>query len=191
LTTNGHTDEFVKWCGPNHVILAYVPGKQDPRTLEGRTQFRLETINKILTNKGIQIYRIPVAPPKVYNVSEGSGTYDGFFDMSYSSDGPYWTNKTLVGELITSAFENGANAVPIISARSYLNLVVTNKNIIVPAYGDKVRDKESLMLLQKIFELPGNPTGRTRKVIQVLSADAINTGGGGMHCITQNQPVGL
>lgn len=189
LTTNGHTDEFVKWCGPNHVLLAYVPGKQDCNTMDGRTQRRLEIIKDILKKKKINIYPIPTAPEKVYNVSEGSGTYDGFVDMSYVSSG-YYSKQDLTGELLLTPFEeDGLTNSPIVPARSYLNLVITNSHVIVPAYGDKKRDADALFVLKQVFQDPGNPTGRVRKVVQVRSADSINAGGGGMHCITQNQPI--
>lgn len=189
LTTNGHTDEYVKWCGPNHVLLAYVPGTYAAETMEGRTQRRLRVIEDILVRKKINVYRIPTAPEKVYNVSSGSGTFTGYIDMSYSSSG-YYTNEDLIGELVMTPFtKNGFGSVPIVAARSYFNMVITNEHVIVPAYGDAQRDGEALSVLRQVFEAPGNPSGRSRKVVQVLSADSINTGGGGMHCITQNQPI--
>lgn len=189
VTTNGHTDEYVKWCGPNHVLLAYVPGKYASHTMEGRTQKRLQVIKDILVKRNIKVYPIPTAPEKVYDVSSGSGTFTAFLDMSYSSSG-YYSDENLVGELVMSPFtKNGFGSIPVVAARSYLNLVLTNTHIIVPAYGDSKRDTEALKVLQQVFEVAGNPTGRSRKVVQVMSADAINTGGGGMHCITQNQPL--
>lgn len=68
-------------------------------------------------------------------------------------------------------------------------MVITNEQVIVPAYGDAQRDGEALRVIRQAFEAPGNPAGRSHKVVQVFSVDSINTGGGGMHCITQNQPI--
>jgi agmatine/peptidylarginine deiminase len=113
--------------------------------------------------------------------------------MTYTNCGPYYPcpqSTTIAGNLVPSIYGNGLST-PIVSARSYLNAVVTNDNVILPVYNTPDTDNEAYNIFRQVFELPGNPTGRIRKVVKVLSQDAINAGGGGMHCITQNEPVGL
>lgn len=187
ITTNGHTDEYVKWYGPNHVLLAYVPGVYAPETMEGRTQYRLNVIRDILISKGINIKLVPSAPEIVLNVSTWSDTYSAFIDMVYVTNGAYWNISSLVDQPIMSIYPEN-KPVPIVSARSYMNAVVTNSHVLVPKYGDP-RDQEAYQAFYEAFQKPGNPSGRSRIVVQIKDLDSINAGGGGMHCITQNQPL--
>lgn len=62
---------------------------------------------------------------------------------------------------------------------SYLNFYPVNGGIIVPAFGDKNDDKAA-NILQDLFP--------DRKVVQVSSME-ITMGGGGIHCITQQEPA--
>lgn len=187
ITTNGHTDEYVKWYGPNHVLLSYVPGVYSSETMEGRTQYRLNAIKDIITARGINVKLVPSAPEKVLTVDKTSGTYTGFLDMTYVTNGPYWSGSDLTGKLLMSIYSKGTTTVPVVSARSYMNAVVTNTNVLIPMYGS-TRDDEAYQAFYEAFEAPGNPTGLRRKVVQIRDLDSINGGGGGMHCITQNQP---
>jgi len=73
-----------------------------------------------------------------------------------------------------------------IPALSYLNFLVTNAVVLVPAYWhqglpEREREKDELArdTLQRLF--PG------RRVVQINPL-AVNWSGGGMHCITQQQP---
>ena len=73
-----------------------------------------------------------------------------------------------------------------VAAASYLNFLVANDVVLVGKYWKeglskkiKKRDEEAWAILQKAF--PG-------KTIIALDALAINYGGGGMHCITMNEP---
>ena len=86
-------------------------------------------------------------------------------------------------------FYGETEEIPFIAARSYLNFVITDKYVLVPAY-DNERDQDALNVLKRVFESSSdNHTGRVRKVVQIRNLDAVNSGGGGMHCISQNQPA--
>jgi agmatine deiminase len=63
---------------------------------------------------------------------------------------------------------------------SYANLYLPNDGVVVPVAGD-LKDAEALAQIADVF--PG------REVVGVLG-NAINAGGGGPHCITQQIPVG-
>ncbi|MFO8150435.1 MAG: agmatine deiminase family protein, partial [Trueperaceae bacterium] len=65
-------------------------------------------------------------------------------------------------------------------AASYANWYVANGVVIVPTYGD-VHDGRALEILRPLFA--------DREVIG-LPARALVTGGGGWHCVTQQQPAG-
>ena len=63
---------------------------------------------------------------------------------------------------------------------SYTNFYIANGGIVMPAYEDAA-DDEAFRTLRKVFS--------DREVIQVPALDIVK-GGGGIHCITQQQPSG-
>jgi agmatine deiminase len=76
----------------------------------------------------------------------------------------------------------------LVPSSSYLNYVITNGLVLLPAYwqpgmGDAVkkRDAEVLALFKKHFP--------DRKLVQINPL-TLNYASGGMHCVTQQQPVG-
>lgn len=65
-------------------------------------------------------------------------------------------------------------------AGSYANFYIVNGGVIVPTFDD-VHDKPALETLQKLFP--------ARKVVGVYAREIL-LGGGNIHCITQQQPLG-
>lgn len=63
---------------------------------------------------------------------------------------------------------------------SYMNFLITNKGIITPQYDD-VNDKLAIKQLEKIFP--------DHKVVGVKTKEVVY-GGGNIHCITQQRPIG-
>jgi agmatine deiminase len=63
--------------------------------------------------------------------------------------------------------------------RSYINSYLANDTVIVPGYGDNEGDKVAVETFQRLFP--------DREIVQV-QIEAIAEGGGGIHCITQQQP---
>lgn len=197
LTTNGHTDEFVRWVDENTVLLAYVPngGNLDPKSVDGRTWFRLEQIRLFLISKGIDIIRIPTPPEHVEYLGPGACAYDSVLDM-YFTGGTYYdpllrTRVDATGVPILSIYPKGS-AVPFYSARSYLNWIVTDSYVLMPRYGDDpALDTEAFNIMKQVFASVSARTGINRTVVQIDNIDRLNLCGGGMHCITQNQPLPL
>jgi agmatine deiminase len=62
---------------------------------------------------------------------------------------------------------------------SYINFVFANGGLIVPSFGDPA-DDPAFRIFQNLFP--------DRKIIQLLADDLV-IGGGGMHCITQQEPA--
>ena len=62
----------------------------------------------------------------------------------------------------------------------YINFYIANGLVVMPWFGDKYSDDAARATVEDCF--PG------RRVVQ-LRMDAIATGGGGIHCITQQQPA--
>lgn len=64
-------------------------------------------------------------------------------------------------------------------AAGYINFYVVNGAVIMPEFGDAIADGKAKSTLQDLFP--------NREIVQ-LNIDAIAAGGGGIHCITQQQP---
>lgn len=64
---------------------------------------------------------------------------------------------------------------------SYVNYYVCNKAVILAEFGDRDTDSEAALTLKRLY--PG------REII-ALNVDAIGEVGGGIHCATQQQPIG-
>ncbi len=65
---------------------------------------------------------------------------------------------------------------------SYINFYLANQGIVMPAFGHTKADDAAYHLFCALFP--------DRKIIQIEVID-IFTGGGGIHCITQQQPLNL
>jgi len=91
-------------------------------------------------------------------------------------------------------FEDGTvipegSRITVVSATSYLNFLITNGIVLTPVYWKQGRpasmaakDNRMKQILQKAFP--------DREIVGI-NPEAINVGGGGIHCITQQQPVGV
>ena len=62
---------------------------------------------------------------------------------------------------------------------SYVNFYLPTGGLIMPAFGDKA-DDEARSILADVFP--------DRRIVQIEANDIIQ-GGGGIHCITQQQPI--
>lgn len=63
---------------------------------------------------------------------------------------------------------------------SYVNFALTNGAVITAQFGDRGRDRDCRQTLREAF--PG------RDVVQ-LNVDRLHRGGGGIHCVTQQEPA--
>jgi len=182
---NGHADEFLRFVTPNTVLLAWETAPNAPaktpvekiiRWLQERNHERLEQVYDIIsretTESGepIRVVRIPTPVPTLDALKTGDGAYDYF--AAYDR----WEDGSTMPEVMLGVW----NA-------SYVNYVPTNDLVIVskfwrPGLSFEIlkRDNEARAVLEEVF--PG------RKITQVY-AENVNRGGGGMNCITQQQPA--
>lgn len=63
--------------------------------------------------------------------------------------------------------------------RSYINFAVTNGGLVIPAFGDRADDKAAQLIA---MAFPG-------RTIMQIDANPIVAGGGGIHCITYEEPA--
>lgn len=177
ITTNGHTDEIARFINDSTILFAEIDtaSGKDPIAMENHR--RVEENFKILSKatdqdgKPFTIVRMPLAATLFSTLSPGDNVYEFIKTLDYK-DG--------------SNFPAG-QPVKVIAALSYLNFIIANKVIIGqtcwrPGMPNewKIKDEKAAQVLQTVF--PG------RKVI-MIDALAVNLGGGGIHCISMQQPA--
>jgi len=177
ITTNGHIDEFARFVNDSTILLAQVDSAVSGDPIAAENFKRIEENYKILAaatdqdGKPFTIVRLPLNRTVYSTLSPGDWVYDYLKTLNYQ-DG--------------SSFPDG-DTIKVIAALSYLNFIITNKVIIGQSCWRegmpdelKLQDEKALKVLQSVF--PG------RKVI-MIDALAVNLGGGGLHCISMQQPA--
>lgn len=176
FTTNGHIDEFARFVDANTILLAQVDEEERNDPIGQENHRRMEVNYNLLKNavdqdgKPFKIIRMSLPKPIIEPMSAGDSVYDYISELEYL-DG----SKFPVGKPVKT-----------IAAASYLNFFITNQVILAPKYyhegGDprvKALDEKAKASLEQAF--PG------RKVI-MIDALSVNWGGGGIHCITKQEP---
>lgn len=167
-----HIDEFCRFVSPNTIFLADITEKEAQKdSLNSISYERLKTNFDILKNatdqdgKPFKIIRMPVA--ETITATFKIDSTDSYSQMYFIGSNP--------GETITY-----------ILATSYLNFLITNKAVLMPSYWKegrsqsiKLKDMKAREIMERAFP--------DRKIIQI-DVDALNHGGGGIHCATQQQP---
>ncbi len=176
VTTDGHIDEFARFVNDSTVLLAQVDSTDfdDPIALENHQ--RMEENYQILSRETDQdgnsfhILRMPLPKTALHKMAPGDYVYDYIKTLDYR-DG--------------STFPAG-DTINVVAAASYLNFLITNSVVLGQKYWRegldeeiKRRDEEAQKVLESAFP--------NRKII-MLDALAVNLGGGGIHCISMQQP---
>lgn len=172
-TTGGHLDEFCRFFSSNQMLLAQVSEQEaatDPIAAVNYTI--LADAYRVLSNSTDQdgnpfeIRRIPTPSVQYRLIQPTEAMYSQFLaKLKYSGDAP--------------VFPDG-KPVYIVRSSSYANFLVTNGLVIVPKYGDSDKDSEAHQALSEAF--------LNRDIVQI-DPTPINYAGGGIHCITQQQPA--
>ena len=178
LTTNGHVDEYARFVNDSTIMLASVDAASRTNPLELETGKRMDVNYEILKNatdpdgKHFTIIRMHMPYPVLSTMQPGDGVYDILSNYIYA-DG--------------TVFPKGKQ-INVVAAASYCNFLIANDRVLVAKYYKpgmdnkiKIRDEEAQQILQKTFP---------NKKIIAIDALAVNFGGGGMHCITINEPGG-
>lgn len=177
VTTNGHIDEFARFVNDSTIVLASVKPEDRNDPVGAENHRRMEENYAILKNatdqngKPFRIMRMPLPPLVLEKMRPGDSVYDFISKLTYQ-DGSTFP----VGEEVT-----------VIAAASYLNFLITDEVVIGQKYYSdgmdktiKARDQEAEEILKQLFP--------QRKIV-MINALAVNFGGGGIHCITMNEPL--
>jgi agmatine deiminase len=176
LVTNGHVDEFARFVNDSTILLAQVDSADLDDPVAQENHRRMEENFQILKNardqngKPFKIIRVPLPPLLLQTMRPGDVVYDALSGMDFQDGSKFPTGKS----------------VQVIAAASYLNFLITNKTVIAPKYYQKgrsevlkKRDAQVNKILQNVFP--------DRKIV-MLDVMAVNLGGGGIHCITMQEP---
>jgi hypothetical protein len=185
FTTNGHIDEFLRFVSPDTVLLASerralgtpaTPVDELRSWLQDQNHVRLERVYDIIsretTESGepLRVIRIPMPEITFEVFLPGDGTYD------YYAAYDRWEDGSTLPEVMLAVWP-----------ASYINYVPTNDLVLLPKFWKPGRPLPSLVKdvaarATLKYAFPG------REVVQIYSEN-INRGGGGMNCITQQQPA--
>lgn len=179
ITTGGHVDEHTRFASPNTILYTHISeeeAKKDPIAAENKK--RMEANLKVLKSakdqdgRSFELVSMPSAPAIYETLKAG----DGVYDYLVANDSMNRFNPIPKGQPIQ-----------VLLATSYLNFLISNKVVLAQKYWKpgapeawKELDKKAMAILRKTFP--------SRKVI-ALDARAVNIGGGGIHCNTQQKPL--
>ena len=150
--TNEHVDNICAFVAPGEVVLAWTEDENDIQYAMSKAC--LDYLEKAVDAKGrhIKVHKLPLPKPVTITKEECDGL-DACWDEPTRSP----------GERL---------------AASYVNFYISNKNIVMPGFGDPA-DKKAKKILQDLFP--------DREVVQIYARDIL-IGGGNIHCITQQIP---
>ncbi len=177
ITTGGHVDEFVRFVKEDTILLAEIKEEEvkgNEILKEGRRVLEetYKIVSKATDNNGIpfKIIRLPTPELLYETISDEDEVFKTLQSFEFK-DG---------SKLIKGKKEK------IILATSYMNFLVTNGVVLMQSYYKPGRSKIFLekdlateKILQSIYP--------DRKII-MINPENLNIGGGGIHCITQQQP---
>lgn len=176
--TGGHTDEFVRFVGPRTILLAWVDEvEKDLNPINRMNYDRLSNNLKILENATdqngwpFQIIKVPL-PDLISEEITIKERREDAWDLSYSPYGFDPGDNVKLGDKLIK-----------VGASSYLNYLVTNGAVLLPTYTGLGSSPEKEERVREIFTkvFPG------RELI-FLDVKYLNYSGGGIHCITQQEP---
>lgn len=141
----------------------WLPGMKDADITDSHIDFYV----KFVTPQEILIHR--VSNPKVPDHQITTETHEKLkalypLDEAHILHGPEKINVS------NDDFEE--------FAASYINYYVCNAGVVLPAFGDSRRDGEAREKVQQFYP--------DREIVQ-MNIDAIAIGGGGIHCLTQQE----
>ena len=181
IGTGGHTDELCRFVGPSTVVLAglggdymkkygYIPSQI---VVEGEARCAVD-YNILKRHKvggrHLTIARLPLPEVALLEVGKGDGIY------------------SLIQQVAATPVKGRVKIAP---ASSYVNFLVTNKQVFVPAFSRGCKLPGVRAKLEKTDEMARRTFRRLfpkREIIQINNM-AYNVGGGGFNCTYSSQPL--
>ncbi|MBD3232084.1 alpha/beta fold hydrolase [Candidatus Dependentiae bacterium] len=178
MAAGGHVDEFCRFVGSRKILLVQVTEEQAQKSPIAKISYdNMEENYKLLQKQTdenghpLEIIRFPLPDDLIYEIDER--------DPKFKQIRYYHTK--MQSPLIIQ--EPAKYILP----ASYCNYLISNNVILLPRYykpgrsnSFKKTDQEAFDTLQKCFP--------KHKIIQI-NPEPINAGGGGMNCISNEQPA--
>ena len=175
---NNHADEFCRFIDPSTILLAEVSEEDAAKdSIAAENRRRMEVNYEILKNavdqdgNPFRIVRIPMPETIYFTAQPTDESYLALLSSAKYTDG----NTFPIGQPIQ-----------IVPATSYCNFLISNDIVLAQKYAapglpDAVREKDeaALRVLKELFP---------NRTVIAINTTALNFGGGGIHCTTQQQP---
>lgn len=178
MGANGHIDEYVRFVNDSTVVIAQIDSADavaDQLAAADR-EILLENLAELKAARDAQgrPFRIVTLPAPALHLHTWTGPL------------PEWAKRRDEMGAWFRGYEVG-DTIRWVPAVSYMNFFITNGVVLVPRYWreglperEREKDEEVRITLQRLFP--------SRRIVQI-DPIAINWSGGGMHCITQQQPT--
>jgi len=164
------------FVGPRTILLAKVDSSDLDDPIARENHRRMEENYEILRNatdqdgQRFEIIRVPMPQTILGKMKPGDPVYDYISTLDYEDGSEFPAGKP----------------VTVVAAASYLNFLITNHAVIAQRYwregwdeSIRERDEEVRRILTGVFP---------EREIVMLDALSVNYGGGGIHCITMQEP---
>jgi agmatine deiminase len=179
--TYGHTDEFVRFVNDTTILLAWVDEEEKDINEFNRLNYDRMMVNlQILRNakdqdgRSFRIIKLPLPDPIFIETT----VTDQRVDWSNRAD---W--KVPESWLPEKDMKKPGDPINMVAASSYLNYLVTNDVVLLPTYLKEGSNPQKEERVKSIFE----EVFPDRELV-FLEVMGLNFNGGGIHCITQQEP---
>jgi agmatine deiminase len=172
IATGGHVDNAARFTPSGAILVPFVSAKDAARSAIAAISRRRYLANETVLRRArdesgrpFRLVRVPAPDPMITTMAPGDGVYDYISTLQY-----------------TKPFPKG-RPVKVVLAASYLNFLIINGTVIASAFWKpgrpiSLREKDAEMREVLRREFPGY------RIVEIDS-EAVNLGGGGIHCITQ------
>jgi agmatine deiminase len=172
---NMHIDELCRFTDPGTVILPFITESDARKSPVDSINFAMLEENLAILRastgadgKKLRIIRFPMPEPETLKYTQV-------------------TDSSNLWEMRNWGFSTG-DSIYRIPAASYMNFFVSNNVVLIPRYwvpGMPVSQLEKDDMARQLFV----QLFPDREVVQIYAL-TVNRGGGGIHCMTHEQPVG-
>jgi agmatine deiminase len=191
LDTNGHVDNITAFVRPAHVVLAWTDDEKDDQFARSKAALDVLQNTTDACGRRIQVHKLHIPDALYYteqevkelsdqNTAASDSTTSDTSDL-HGIDGEDTTSPIVVGQRLAASYVNFYLAGQHRQCHTPPAATGTHHHggVIVPSFNDAVHDQAAVDLLQSLFP---------HRVIIPIPAREIVLGGGGIHCITQQQP---